>query len=280
MLANLIDLLPSASISDYIVPAFNVFGMDEAWQVMKAAEGEKSPVILMVNKDMVRFFPVEVLGAMLGTIGSASACPVCVHLDHAYEESIIFRAMDAGFTSVMFDGSQLELEENIGRTKAVAEAAHKKGISVEGEIGSVPYPDDGDATKDERTVPEQALEFSRKSGVDAMAISIGNVHKLKKPTAKIDLVLLKTIEDLVTTPLVLHGTSGISAFDMKELINSRVAKCNIGTALRQVWGNTLRMEFANRPGAFDRLTLTKKALEAVGFKAVEKIRELGSSGRV
>jgi fructose-bisphosphate aldolase, class II len=279
MLANLIDLLPSASSSDYIVPAFNVFGMDEAWQVTMAAEEERSPVILMVNKDMVRIFPVEVLGAMLTAIGSDSDCPVCVHLDHAYEESIIFRAMDAGFTSVMFDGSQLDLEENVRRTKSVAEAAHDRGISVEGEIGSVPYPDDGGDIKDERTAPEQALDFSRRSGVDAMAVSIGNVHKLKNPTAVIDRDLLRTIESLVAVPLVLHGASGISSSDLKELKKSRVAKCNIGTALRQAWGNTLRREFARQPEAFDRLTLTRKALEAVHLKAIEKIRELGSAGR-
>ena len=151
MLVNMSDLLHAAAAGSYIIPGFNVFGMDEAWEVMKAAEKEKSPVILMTNKDMVNRYPVELLGAMLKTVARQSTYPVCVHLDHTYDESIIYRAMDSGYTSVMFDGSQLSLQENIRRTLEVARRAHNLGISVEGEIGSVPYPDDKSDIKDEKT---------------------------------------------------------------------------------------------------------------------------------
>ena len=279
MIVTLNDLLPKAAESDYIVPGFNIFGMDEAYHVMKAAEAEKSPVILMVNKDMVRKYPVEILGRMMEAVALQSKYPVCIHLDHTYEEDIIFRAMDSGFSSVMFDGSQLPLEENIRRTKAVAEVAHSKGISVEGEIGSVPYTDEGSTIKDEKTNPDEAAEYADKSGADAVAVAVGNVHKLKRAEAVIDMQLLKTIEGKVGTPLVLHGTSGISSDDLGKLITSRVSKCNIGTVLRQAWGHTLRSEFAENPEAFDRITLTGNALEAVYEKAAEKIRELGASGK-
>ena len=280
MIVNLNDLLPAAAESDYIVPGFNIFGMDEAWHVMKAAENEKSPVILMVNKDMVKKYPVELLGRMLSAVALESSYPVCIHLDHTYDEDIIFRAMDSGFSSVMFDGSQLCLEENIRRTKAVADAAHKKGISVEGEIGSVPYTDEGSTIKDEKTDPDEAAAFAERSAADAVAVAVGNIHKLKKAEAVIDTELLKTIENKVKTPLVLHGTSGISNSDLKKIITSRVSKCNIGTVLRQAWGYKLREEFARLPDAFDRLTLTESALAAVYEKASEKIRELGASGTV
>ena len=275
MLVNLNDILPMAASGNYIVPGFNIFGMDEAWQIMKAAETENSPVILMVNKDMVKAYSIELLGNMLKSVASASRCSVCVHLDHTYQESIIYRAMDSGFSSVMFDGSQLPLEENIARSKAVADVAHSKGITLEGEIGSVPYPDEK-MIKDEKTTPEQALQFATKSGVDAMAISVGNVHKLKRPNSVIDKKLLKTIEAISTIPLVLHGTSGISAEDMKVIVKSRVAKCNIGTVLRQAWGHSLRETFLIQEKEFDRLTLTKNTLNAIRRVATQKIRELGS----
>ncbi len=279
MLVNMSDLLPAAAAGFYIIPGFNVFGMDEAWVVMKAAEEEKSPVILMTSKDVVNRYPVELLGAMLTGIARQSTCPVCVHLDHTYDESIIYRAMESGYTSVMFDGSQLSLQENISRTLEVARRAHKLGISVEGEIGSVPYPDDKPDIKDEKTDPSQAAEYADKSQVDALAVAVGNVHKLKKPVARIDFELLKKIEEKVNTPLVLHGTSGIPQSDMKKLLSTRVAKCNIGTVLRQAWGHTLREEFVKDSTGFDRLTLTAAPLRSVGLKAAEKIRELGASGK-
>jgi len=279
MLVNLNAILPQASKANYIVPGFNIFGMDEAWQVVRAAEEECSPIILMVNKDMVKAYPIELLGGMLKAVARESHYPVCVHLDHTYEESIIYRAMDSGFSSVMFDGSQLPIEENIARSKAVAEVAHSKGITLEGEIGSVPYPDEK-GIKDEKTIPEQALEFATKSGVDAMAVSIGNVHKLKRPESVIDQELLRRIELISPVPLVLHGTSGISTEDMKVLVNSKVAKCNIGTILRQAWGHNLRKEFLNQNGAFDRLTLTKRPLEMLHQVVVDKICELGSGKKI
>lgn len=279
MLVNMTDLLTAAAAGSYIIPGFNVFGLDEAWEVMKAAEQEKSPVILMTNKDMVSRYPVELLGNMLKKIAQLSSCPVCVHLDHTYDESIIYRAMESGYTSVMFDGSQLSLKENISRTLKVSRVAHNKGISVEGEIGSVPYPDDKPDIKDEKTSPAQAAEYAEQSQVDAVAVAVGNIHKLKTPTARIDFKLLKEIEELVKTPLVVHGTSGISQSDMAKLIYTRVAKCNIGTLLRQAWGHNLRDEFMKDQAAFDRLTLTKRPLESIGMKVVEKLRELGTSGK-
>ena len=279
MIVNLKDMLPAAVAGDYIVPGFNIFGMDEAWVVMRAAEEEKSPVILMTNKDMVDRYPVDLLGAMLAAIAEQSTCPVCVHLDHTYDEAIIYRAMESGYTSVMFDGSQLSLQENIRRTLEVAKRAHNMGISVEGEIGSVPYPGDKPNIKDEKTEPLEAAEYAEKSQVDALAVAVGNVHKLKEPVARIDFELLKKIEEKVDTPLVLHGTSGIPESDMKKLLSTRVAKCNIGTVLRQAWGHTLREEFVKNPAGFDRLTLTAAPLQSVAAKAAEKIRELGASGK-
>jgi len=135
----------------------------------------------------------------------------------------------------MFDGSQLCLEENIRRTRIIADIAHKKGITVEGEVGSVPYTDIGSTIKDEKTIPDEARIFAKRSRADAIAVAIGNIHKLNRAEAVIDMDMLAEIESVVDTTLVLHGTSGISAFDLEKLIHSRVAKCNIGTALRRAW---------------------------------------------
>ena len=112
-----------------------------------------------------------------------------------------------------------------------------------------------------------------------MAISVGNIHKLTQPKAAIDHNLIREIQEITETPLVLHGTSGISSFDMKYIANTRIAKCNIGTLLRQAWGHILRQEFSLHPDFFDRLTLTKRVLQEMQHVASIKIRELGAAGK-
>lgn len=124
MLVNLNDLLPDAAASDYSVPCFNVFGYEDARAVVEAAEEVGKAVILACNKDVVDFYGVETAAAMFLNLAHNSSVPVCLHLDHTYEEDIVYRALKAGFSSVMFDGSQLTLEENIARTKKVVDVAH------------------------------------------------------------------------------------------------------------------------------------------------------------
>jgi len=274
MLVNLNDILPAAAASNYSVPCFNVFGYEDARAVVDAAEEVNKAVILACNKDVVDFYGVETAAAMFLNLANNSTVPVCLHLDHTYEEEIIFRALKAGFSSVMFDGSQLPLDENIARTRIVADVAHALGASVEGEIGSVPYQEGRDHIKTIDTVPADAGRFARESGADCVAISVGNIHRLTEPTSIIDFTLLDRIAAEVSVPLVIHGASGIRDEDMQKLKQTRVSKFNVGTCLRQALGHNLRDCMNKEPQKFDRIYFMQKAMPYVTQEAIRNFELL------
>lgn len=268
MLVNLNDVLPDAADNEYAVPCFNVFGYEDARAVVDAAEEVKKPVILACNKDVIDFYGPVIAATMFSELAKNSSQKVVLHLDHTYEEHIVYQAIKAGFSSVMFDGSQLSLEDNIARTKKVAEVAHACGVSVEGEIGSVPYQEGRDHIKTIDTSPYEAQLYADQSDLDCIALSIGNVHRLTEPTSIIDFELLKKVEALVSKPLVIHGTSGIRDEDILKLKKTRVSKFNIGTSLRQALGHNLRNYMVAETDKFDRLYFMKKAMPHVREEAI------------
>ncbi|MBQ9938701.1 MAG: class II fructose-bisphosphate aldolase family protein [Oscillospiraceae bacterium] len=267
MLLTLKDILKL----EKTVAAFNVYGYEDAAAVIRAAEALGKPVILMTNKDAVNFIPIEVIGAMLVVMAKAAAVPVCVHLDHSRDEDDIRRAIASGYTSVMFDGSQLDIEENLRITKRVVETAHASGVSVEAEIGSVGYSDPSIQAKAEYTQPDQAVFFAEQTGVDALAVAIGTVHRMKIQAAQLDFDLLGTIRATVSVPLVIHGSSGVKDEDLAKMSEMGVNKINLGTSLRMTFGNTLRKTINENPDEFDRLKFFPASMLAVEEKAKEKI---------
>jgi fructose-bisphosphate aldolase class II len=278
VLVNLATILAPAVAGGYGVAAFNVFGWEDARTVVDAAEEIGAPVILAASLDFTRFMPVELIAAMFRALAQSAKVPVCAHLDHAYEIDSVLRAVDAGFTSVMFDGSPLSLDDNIAGTSRVAAYAHAAGCSVEGEIGSVPYAEGRDHIKSELTDVASAVRLAAESGLDALAVSIGNVHRLKRPGATIDFDRLAAIEAKVSVPLVIHGTSGIFEADLARLAQTRVAKFNIGTTLRQSFGKGLRATLARHPERFDRLEIMGDVMPVMTREAVRMIRLLGWRG--
>src|ERR1700689_4320423 len=251
MLVNLATILSPAAESHYSVACFNVFGWEDACAVVDAAAQLGAPVILAATLDFRKFMPIEVIAVMLRSLAERAPVPVCVHLDHTYDVDEVLRAVDRGFTSVMFDGSQLPLEENIAGTRRVAQYAHAAGCSVEAEIGSVPYAQGRAHIKSELTELHDAVRLAAESDLDAMAVSIGNIHRLKEPAAVIDFKRLEAIEAAVTVPLVIHGTSGIFESDIARLARTRrIAKFNIATVLRQAFGRGLRETLARNPERF------------------------------
>jgi len=260
MLVNLNEILPQAANGNYAV--------EDARAVVDAAEEVQKPIILACNKDVIDFYGPVVAATMFSEIAKNSSQKVVLHLDHTYEEHIVYQAIKAGFSSVMFDGSQLSLAENIARTKKVAEVAHACGVSVEGEIGSVPYQEGRDHIKTIDTSPLEAQQYAEQSNLDCIALSIGNIHRLTEPTSTIDFELLKKVEALVTKPLVIHGTSGIKDEDILRLKNTRVSKFNIGTSLRQALGHNLRDYMNAETDKFDRLYFMKKAMPHVREEAI------------
>lgn len=253
------------------VAAFNVYGYEDAISVVRGAEELSCPVILMTNKDCVDFIAIEIIGPMLVTIAKNAKVPVCVHLDHSKSLDDIKRAVASGYTSVMYDGSQLPYEDNLRDTKAVVEIAHASGVSVEAEIGSVGYSDPSIVAKAEYTDPDQALEFATLTGVDALAVAIGTVHRMKLQQACLDFELLKTIREKVDTPIVIHGSSGVKDEDLAKMCDMGVNKINLGTSLRMTFGDTLRKTVNDMTEEFDRLKFFPNSMNAVKEKAKEKM---------
>jgi fructose-bisphosphate aldolase, class II len=278
MLVNLTRILSPAVDSSYSVACFNVFGWEDARAVVDAATRLGAPVILAATLDFRRFMPIEVIAVMLRSLASSAPVPVCVHLDHTYDIDEVMRAVDLGFTSVMFDGSQLPLQQNIAGTRRVAQYAHAAGCSVEAEIGSVPYAEGRAHIKAELTEIDDAVRLAGETGLDALAVSVGNVHRLTVPSAVIDFARLDGICAAVTAPLVIHGTSGIRDADIERLARTRVAKFNIGTVLRQAFGRGLRETLARHVERFDRLQIMDDVMPTVGREAQRMIRLLGWRG--
>lgn len=180
----------------------------------------------------------------------------------------------AGYTSVMYDGSQLPIEENIKNTKEIVKIARSLGITVEAEIGSVAYSDKADI-KAIYTEPEEAEYFARETEVDALAVAIGTLHRMQKQEANIQYDRLEKIISLIDTPIVIHGSTGVKDEDLIKLRNYNVGKVNIGTALRMAFYKALKSEMDLNPEVFDRTKLFKKPMEEVKKVAMEKMKLLG-----
>ncbi|MEM7567630.1 MAG: class II fructose-bisphosphate aldolase [Pseudomonadota bacterium] len=271
-LASLADVLPAANAEGRAVAGLVALGWEDARAFVAAAEAEGQPVILQAGPGARAHMPVSVWGAMFRHLGKAARVPVVAHLDHGRSLADCEAAIATGFTSVMFDGSRLPLEENIAETRAVAEMAHAAGVSCEGEIGFVGY-DAGDVSNP--TDPDEAARFARETGVDAMAVSIGNVHLQTEAKAVIDWAALEAIAARTDCPLVLHGASGVPAEIRTMLARDwPVAKFNIGTELRQTFGQALRRTLAEDAQVFDRVAILSQIEPALRDGARRVIREL------
>lgn len=233
MLTTLGALLNTAKQEKKAVGAFNVYNLETVLAVIEAAKRFKSPVIISFGEGYFSHAPVEAIAAAVKEICSPLDIPVALHLDHAKELKSIARAIRAGFTSVMYDGSALPLSENIRRTQNIVEYAHAVGVSVEGELG---YMNNEDGTCREGmeltkgyTRVEDAAMYVNSTGIDALAVAVGNAHGLYKGTPTLDFERLGAIAEAVSVPIVLHGCSGIPDEYLKKAVSLGVAKINVNT---------------------------------------------------
>jgi fructose-bisphosphate aldolase, class II len=276
-LATLSDVLQPALRDGYAVPGLVCLGWEDMRAYTMAAQAERAPVILQAGPGCRAHTPLPVLGAMMRHLAASVDVPVVVHLDHGYSLEECRAAIEAGFTSVMYDGSRKELTQNITETAEIVALAHAAGVSCEGEIGFVGYAGgEGSAGTD----PQEAARFARETGVDAMAISIGNVHLQTESGAGLDEQRLRAIEALTDLPLVIHGGSGVPVAQRAALASgSRIAKFNVGTELRMVFGDALRAALAADRVCFDRVTILRATEAPVEAAARQVLRAMGASGR-
>ena len=275
MISNLKDILLPASNQGYAAACFNVFGFEDSKAVVDAAEARNASVILSINLDMRQFMSMEQIIGMLRPMAESSKAPVCIHLDHTYEVEVVKQAIDTGFTSVMFDGSQLPIAENIAHIRDVVSYAHPKGVSVEAEVGSVPYASGRDHIKSALTEVSDALAMEQQGSPDALAISIGNVHRLENGSVEIDMKRFNELEKALSIPLVIHGTSGLDDKDIKILSKRHVTKFNVGTVLRKSFGSSLRATLNSNPELFDRITIMQQVIPDLKDTATKVIDLLG-----
>lgn len=260
-------MLLDAKKGGYAVGAFNVENMEMVKAVIAAAEELNAPVMLQTTPSTVKYASLDMYAAMVAAEAKEAKVPVCLHLDHGSSYELAVAAMEAGYTSVMIDGSHESFEDNIAVTKKVVEVAKAKRIPVEAELGKVGgKEDDLEADADTNTDPQEANEFVLRTGVSSLAIAIGTAHGFYAGTPVLDKVRVSEIKALVEAPLVLHGASGLSEEDVKECVARGMCKVNFATELRVAYTDAVKKLLAEKPETFD-----PKKLGVVGMEAVKEI---------
>jgi fructose-bisphosphate aldolase class II len=240
------EIINMADKADYGIGSFNVVNMELIMGTIRAAEKTKSPIILQVAEVRLKHAPLDLLGPMMVKAAEEATVPVAVHLDHGVSVATIKQALDLGFTSVMFDGSHLPLEDNIKKTREVVRLAEKYGAAVEGEIGRVGGSEDNSEDIEMLiTRTQDAKAFYEATGIDAMAVAIGNAHGVYKNKPNLQFDRLREIDEAVSIPLVLHGGSGITTEDFRKCIACGIKKINVQTATLHSVVDKVRNLFAN-----------------------------------
>ncbi|MFC1538980.1 ketose-bisphosphate aldolase [Candidatus Latescibacterota bacterium] len=231
MLVNLNEILIPARNGKYCIGAFNIYNLETAGALFHAAVEQDMPVIFAFGERYIHVANLDVIAAIVKEFAGSTTLPMVLHLDHCKSVDVIYRAVQAGFTSVMFDGSNLPFEKNLAETKKVVEFAHAVNVTVEAELGSVPF-DRTDAIPEEfLTKADEAENFMQETGIDALAVAIGSAHGEYKGKPTIYHDRLKDIARAVPLPLVLHGGSGIPEEDVLAAIGGGIAKINVNTEI-------------------------------------------------
>ncbi len=271
-LVTLKDVLQPALKQGYAVAGLVTLGWEDMRAYVAAAEAENCPVILQAGPSCREHTPLPILGNMFRHLAEGASVPVVAHLDHGYTMEECKQAIDCGFTSVMFDGSRKPLEQNIAETAEIAALAHAANVSCEGEIGFVGY---SGGEQSAGTDPQEAARFARDTNVDAMAISVGNVHLQTDRSGGLDEDRIRAIEAATDIPLVIHGGSGVPIEQRTRLARqSTICKFNIGTELRLAFGTALRQALNQDPDCFDRVQILKQTHDPVVAATREALRAL------
>lgn len=281
MYRNLIDLFKENE-GKGAVGAFNVHCFEMLPAMVQAAEELGVPVILQTSLGTARYIGFEPLIAAVKAIAETSSVSVALHMDHCKDIDALKEAIDKGYSSVMYDGSSLSLKENIKNTKEVVAYAHKRNVSVEGEVGSIGGAEEGVVVaKDDAmyTKPEDALYFAENTGVDALAVSIGTTHGQYKSKAKINYELLTELKaKLGDTGLVLHGGTGVSDEDMRRCVREGMKKINVGTELNKSYIEVVRETFTGED--VTPLTSLRNLLGPANDKIADVVKEKASLFRI
>jgi tagatose 1,6-diphosphate aldolase GatY/KbaY len=282
MIVDVKDMLGKAKAEKYAVGAFNVVNLETVQAVIRAASAMASPVILQVTEKTFDYAGGRAIFHTIKNIAEfyAPDLPIGIHLDHGKSFEVVERAMEIGFPSVMYDGSRKEYVDNLMMTKKIVDIAHARGIAVQAELGSVPYI--GEAQMDTidwnqyMTDPNQAAEYVTETGIDTLAVAIGNAHGFFRERSEPDYERLSAIRKKVDLPLVLHGASDWEEARVKEVIERGISCFNVDTAVRLAFIGGLRAGLESRDESDLRKVLSG-GRQAAEDTIREKIRIFGSS---
>ena len=264
-LCTMKELIDKAHDEKYAVPAFNVCNLETIQGILECAEELHAPVILQAHWLEAYYSSPKTVVAMIRLVAEGKNVQYAIHLDHGatYEDTV--RCVQGGFTSVMYDGSQLPLDENIQNLKKVCEMAKAVGVTVEGEIGTIGQTSEmGEAL--ERvylTDPQEAARLSKETGIDCLAVAIGNAHGFYKQEPKLDFERLAEIAAVVEVPLVLHGGTGIPCDQIQKAITMGISKINFSSVLRRAFLSSVGEFLKNEPDTIEFMDTMRKGKEAL-----------------
>jgi tagatose 1,6-diphosphate aldolase GatY/KbaY len=277
MLSSTRELLETARRNYYAIGAFNVYNLEGVKAVVAAAEANQSPAMLQIHPSALEFGGLGLIALCLEAARSAKI-PIAVHLDHSTKAEDIQIALDSGMNSVMADGSHLPYAQNLAFTKAMTELAHRKGAIVEAEIGRISGTEDGLTVAEKEakmTDPDQAVEFVKATEVDALAVTIGNVHGEYKSEPRLDFERLAKIRKLIEIPLVLHGASGLPAEAIDRSVQLGVCKFNVNTEVRLAYMQSLQQGICSQ-SLKDLVDSMGAAIAAMQSVITDKLELFGS----
>jgi fructose-bisphosphate aldolase class II len=281
-LVNMTDMLNTAKAGGYAVGQFNINNLEWTQAILKAAESEKSPVILGVSEGAARYMGgfKTVVKMVEGLLEDYKiTVPVAIHLDHGSSYDKCIEAIDAGFTSVMIDASHDPFDQNVETTKKVVDYAHSKGVSVEAELGTVGGQEDDVSGSIMYANPDECKELVERTGIDCLAPALGSVHGPYKGEPKLGFDEMKQIGELTNMPLVLHGGTGIPLEQIQRAISCGTSKINVNTENQIVFTKVVRETLANDSKMYDPRKFLTPGRDAVQATVVGKIREFGSNNK-
>ena len=269
MYTTLRELTDKAEKLNMAIGAFNMHNLEMLPDMIRGAKEMGAPIIIQTSVDTAKYIGYSVIVAVVKELANQNMVDVALHLDHARDLDAIKDAIAAGYSSIMFDGSNLSFKENILKTKLVVDYAHTRGVTVEGELGTIGgTEEDISVSEDDKiyTRPEDALTFVQETNVDALAVAIGTNHGQFKSKTDVKIPLLKEIHQTVTVPLVVHGGTGVKEADYPELINNGIRKFNVGTELLVNWTQEAKDSFGK--------TAVNKSLRYNVIPANQKVKEI------
>lgn len=280
MLVNPKKYLIDARKNGYAIGAFNTSDLEMTQAILEAGNILKSPIIIQTSEKAIAYAGLDNLASIVKNESKKYNIPIVLHLDHGKNLEIIKKCLKVGYTSVMFDGSNLSFNENVSKTKQIVKIAKVYNAQVEAEIGALSGIEENISAIQNLTDPKEARDFVEKTGIDSLAIAFGNAHGIPDPDEKLDFERLKEISDLVKIPLVFHGASSTPKKDMQKAISLGVAKVNIDTDIRLAFSESIKKFQSKKPNSYDPREILFNAKESVKKVVMGKIRIFGSRGKI